>query len=245
MLALTPPGPCSGGRPPRQRTVTDPEDLPATCSGAAATHLSSPRPLGLGALPSLHSGAEITGYSKVSPQRHLIPKQSCCFASVLWVLRKHPSEWPPPGHSWAPGSGSLRGLRTSYTSAYTSYTTACTTACTTPYAAAAAKSLQSCPTLCDPIDGSPPGSPIPGILQARTLEWGAIAFSNTTPYTTPCTPYTTPYTSYTTSCTLHHGHRDVTCFSLRKTGRPICCLLCFLNKTRLIFSCSFCGAPRF
>ena len=45
-------------------------------------------------------------------------------------------------------------------------------------AAAAAKSLQSCPTLCDPIDGSPPGSPVPGILQARTLEWGAIAFSN-------------------------------------------------------------------
>ena len=44
--------------------------------------------------------------------------------------------------------------------------------------AAAAKSLQSCPTLCDPIDGSPPGSPIPGILQARTLEWVAIAFSN-------------------------------------------------------------------
>ena len=44
-------------------------------------------------------------------------------------------------------------------------------------AAATAKSLQSCPTLCDPIDGSPPGSPIPGILQARTLEWDAIAFS--------------------------------------------------------------------
>ena len=43
-------------------------------------------------------------------------------------------------------------------------------------AAAAAKLLQSCPTLCDPIDGSPPGSPIPGISQARTLEWGAIAF---------------------------------------------------------------------
>ena len=45
-------------------------------------------------------------------------------------------------------------------------------------AAAAAKSLQSCPTLCDPIDGSPPGSAIPGILQARTLEWVAISFSN-------------------------------------------------------------------
>ena len=44
--------------------------------------------------------------------------------------------------------------------------------------AAAAKSLQSCPTLCDPIDGSPLGSPIPGILQARTLEWVAISFSN-------------------------------------------------------------------
>ena len=45
-------------------------------------------------------------------------------------------------------------------------------------AAAAAKSLQSCPTLCDPIDSSPPGSPIPGILQARTLEWVGIFFSN-------------------------------------------------------------------
>ena len=45
-------------------------------------------------------------------------------------------------------------------------------------AAAAAKSLQSCPTLCDPGDGSPPGSPVPGILQARTLEWVAISLSN-------------------------------------------------------------------
>ena len=45
-------------------------------------------------------------------------------------------------------------------------------------AAAAAKSLQSCPTLCDPIDGSPPGSPVPGILQARTLERVARSFSN-------------------------------------------------------------------
>ena len=42
----------------------------------------------------------------------------------------------------------------------------------------AAKSLQSCPTLCDPIDSRPPGSPVPGILQARTLEWVAISFSN-------------------------------------------------------------------
>ena len=44
--------------------------------------------------------------------------------------------------------------------------------------AAAAKSHQSCPTLCDPVDGSPPGSPVPGILQARTLEWVAISFFN-------------------------------------------------------------------
>ena len=46
------------------------------------------------------------------------------------------------------------------------------------HAAAAAKSLQSCPTLCDPTDRQPPGSPVPGILQARTLEWVAISFSN-------------------------------------------------------------------
>ena len=46
------------------------------------------------------------------------------------------------------------------------------------FAAAAAKSLQSCLTLCNPRDGSPPGSPVPGILQARTLEWVAVSFSN-------------------------------------------------------------------
>ena len=54
------------------------------------------------------------------------------------------------------------------------------------YPAAAAKLLQSCPTLCDPIDGSPPGSAVPGILQARTLEWAAMCFSNAI-YPTP--PY--------------------------------------------------------
>ena len=52
------------------------------------------------------------------------------------------------------------------------------TKCQHQAAAAAAKSLQPCPTVCDPIDGSPPGSPIPVILQARTLEWVAISFSN-------------------------------------------------------------------
>ena len=53
-----------------------------------------------------------------------------------------------------------------------------TTSFSSDTAVAAAKSLQSCPTLCDPVDGSPPGSPIPGILQARILEWVAISFSN-------------------------------------------------------------------
>ena len=55
--------------------------------------------------------------------------------------------------------------------------TVCHHAAAAASAAAAAKSLQSCPTLCDPINGSPPGSPVPGILQARILEWVAISSS--------------------------------------------------------------------
>ena len=68
-------------------------------------------------------------------------------------------------------------------------------------ATAAAKSLQSCPTLCDPIDGSPPGSPIPGILQARTLEWVAISFSSAWKWKvkgkslSPVWLFTTPWTA--------------------------------------------------
>ena len=58
------------------------------------------------------------------------------------------------------------------------YSRYCTYELPTSTAAAAAKSLQSCKTLCDPIDCSPPGFPVPGILQARTLEWAAISFSN-------------------------------------------------------------------
>ena len=70
-------------------------------------------------------------------------------------------------------------------------------------AAAAAKSLQSCPTLCNPRDGSPPGSPVPGILQARTLEWVAISFPNAWKWKVkvkslsharlPATPWTVAY----------------------------------------------------
>ena len=79
-------------------------------------------------------------------------------------------------------------------------TTGKTTALT---AAAAAKLLQSCPTLCNPIDGSPPGPPVPGILQVRTLEWVAISFSNSWKWKVkgkslsrvrlPATPWTTAY----------------------------------------------------
>ena len=70
------------------------------------------------------------------------------------------------------------------------------------YAAAAAKLLQSCPTLCDPIDGSPPGSPVPWILQARTLEWVAIAFSKAWKWKVKgkslsrVWPLATPWTTY-------------------------------------------------
>ena len=72
-------------------------------------------------------------------------------------------------------------------------------------AAAAAKLLQSCPTLCDPIHGSPPGSPVPGILQARTLEWVAISFSNAWKWKVKVKslsrvrPLATPWTAYETS----------------------------------------------
>ena len=74
---------------------------------------------------------------------------------IVWATRK------PWMRQW------LRGCNTKSTSDKRNRRTA-----------AAAESRQSCPTLCDPTDGSPPGSPVPGILQARTLEWGAISFSS-------------------------------------------------------------------
>ena len=92
---------------------------------------------------------------------------SCWVCHVSQTLRIPPQPASPvlPPHSASTSKGSfcLRALR------WTSPMAA---------AAAAAKSLQSCPTLCDPIDSSPPGSPVPGILQARTLEWVAISFSS-------------------------------------------------------------------
>ena len=60
-------------------------------------------------------------------------------------------------------------------------------------AAAAAKSLQSCPTLCDPIDGSPPGSPVPGVLQARTLEWVGCTLETSKPGFSPSMAFFLPF----------------------------------------------------
>ena len=104
--------------------------------------------------------------------------------------------------------------------------------------AAAAKSIQSCPTLCDPIDSSPPGSPIPGILQARTLEWVAISFSNAWKWKVKgkslsrvrllATPWTAAY-----QAPLSMG------FSRQEywSGMPLLCLLG--PKGEPSFSCNF------
>ena len=119
-----------------------------------------------------------------SPRRNLCSKINdiCNFLWLWWsVLMLLPLEvlslpaWL--GGSWFPGARS----KDSQLFHFLSWARRCSlshivSAYLAP-AAAAAKSLQSCPTLCDPIDGSPPGSSIPGILQARTLKWVAISFS--------------------------------------------------------------------
>ena len=92
--------------------------------------------------------------------------------------------WKQPNSLSAQAMGGILRMTTDglYWQAPTGVPAACDwqylAVCTGNSAAAAAKSLQLCPTLCDPIVGSPPGSPVPGILQARTLEWVAISFSN-------------------------------------------------------------------
>ena len=79
--------------------------------------------------------------------------------STIWKTQQGPQDWKR--------SVFIPNLKKGHAKWYSNYCTA-----------AAAKSLQLCPTLCDPIDGSPPGSLVPGILQAKTLEWVAISFSN-------------------------------------------------------------------
>ena len=95
----------------------------------------------------------VTGRVNLSPSSSAISVSNIQMSAYL---HKDASTW----QSWFSQHGNC---------SYSIYPTAAT--------AAAAKSLQSCPTLCDPIDGSPPGSAVSGILQARTLEWGAIAVS--------------------------------------------------------------------
>ena len=96
-------------------------------------------------------------------------------------------------------------------------------------AAAAAKSLQSCPTLCDPIDGSPPGSPIPGILQARTLEWVAISFSNAKVKSESEVAQSCPTLSDFMDCRLLRPWD----FPGKSTGVGCCYLLCILYIEKL------------
>ena len=85
----------------------------------------------------------------------------------IWKTQQWPQDWKRSVFIPIPMKGNAKECSNYQTIALISHA-----------AAAAAKSLQSCPTLCDPTDGSPPGSPVPGILQARTLEWVAISFSN-------------------------------------------------------------------
>ena len=98
-------------------------------------------------------------------------------------------------------------------------------------AAAAAKSLQSCPTLCDPIDGSPPGSPVPGILQARTLEWVASSFSNAWEWKLKVKLLSCPTLSDPIDCSLPgfslHG-----IFPSKSTGVGCHCLLHWNYETK-------------
>ena len=112
----------------------------------------------------------------ISPTHPLPPSPPFAFSLsqyqglFQWVSSLH--QWPKYwsfSFNISPSTGCQEGNRKS---GLISFTIACLAA------AAAAKSLQSCLTLCDPIDGSPPGSAVPGILQARTLEWVAISFSN-------------------------------------------------------------------
>ena len=89
----------------------------------------------------------------------------------IWKSQQWPQDWKRSVFIPIPKKGNAKECSNYHTVALTSAAAAAATAAT-------AKSLQSCPTLCDPIDSSPPGSPVPGILQARILDWVAISFYN-------------------------------------------------------------------
>ena len=104
-------------------------------------------------------------------------------------------------------------------------------------AAAAAKSLQSCPTLCYPIDGSPPGSPVPGILQAKTLDWVAISFSNAGKWKVKVKSFSRVRPSVTPWTAAHHAPPSMG-FSRQEywSGVPLPSLivcLCYSNFLRI------------
>ena len=117
--------------------------------------------------------------------------------------------------------------------------------CVCTAAAAAAKLLQLCPTLCDPIDGSPPGSPMPGILQARTLEWVAISFSNAWKWKVkvqslsrvwlPATPWTAAYQAPPSMGFSRQEHWRG-CHRLLRWGHLVSILFALLIKTRNSFN---------
>ena len=108
------------------------------------------------------------------PERAAAAAKSLQSCPILW----DPRDGSSPG---SPGSGFHFYFPVTFTIPQIHVYSSALQLCSHHYtsiATAAAKSLQSCPTLCDPIDSGPPGSPVPGILQARTLEWVAISFSN-------------------------------------------------------------------
>ena len=123
--------------------------------------------------------------TRQAPLSMRFPRQE--YWSVL-PFPPHPGDHPNPGiEPMSPASPTLAGKHWDEHMGFTEYSFSLRTIKVKERvrrrrgsrgSAAAAKSLQSCPTLCDLIDSSPPGSPVPGILQARTLEWVAISFSN-------------------------------------------------------------------
>ena len=102
-------------------------------------------------------------------------------------------------------------------------------------AAAAAKSHQSCPTLCNPIDSSPPGSPVPGILQAKTLEWIAISFCNTWKWKVTV-KLLSPVWLLATPWTAAYQAPPSMGVSRQSTGVGCHCLLCILMSNNVIMS---------
>ena len=108
-------------------------------------------------------------------------------------------------------------------------------------AAAAAESLQSCPTLCDPRDGSPPGSPVPGILQARTLEWIDISFSNARKWKvkvkslSPVWPSATPWTAaYQAPPSMGFSRQEYWSGVPLPSSRPVSSLL-YLREFKILW----------